>query len=125
MKKFMVVALVATFLVFAGSAYADEQWCGGFTVDSMILYHSDASDVPVAPCDLLIIWTFNSGQGPYALPAIAFGTQINLAILKMWNMAKDIDACLIFRFDPAALPAFSLEVDMVEEGSRTLPLPAP
>jgi len=130
MKKIIVLAMVAAFMVFAGTASADENWYGTLMVDSIIVCESDcATDVPVAPCDLLINWTFNSGQGPYLLPATACGTLLNVALLKVWNEQLVVNAALTSRLvpcigecGPTGSYTFELEIDCIEFGSRAFPL---
>jgi hypothetical protein len=128
MKKLIVLALVAAFVVFAGTAYADEEWCGTLQVDSIVINESDPNtDVPVAPCDLLIQWTFASGQGPYLLPALAYGTLLNTALLEAHLEGGApgvvVDACLLAILNPLPPFTFDLTISQIEFGSRTLPLP--
>ena len=130
MKKLIVLALVAAFVVFAGTAYADETWCGTLSVDSIIINESGhelvpPGDVPVAPCDLLINWTFASGQGPYLIPAVAWGTLLNVALLEAYLEGAapglTVDACLLAQLNPVPPFTFDLNITQIEFGSRTLP----
>lgn len=113
MKKIMILAMVAAMMVFAGSAFADETWCGSFCVDEITVYESSCStDVPVQACDVLINWYFGedcTGQGPYLIPVTACGTLLNVALLKAWNEDLCIEGCILITFvDP--FPTFSAKI---------------
>ena len=78
----MMLMLCVPFILFGTNAIADEIICGLIDVQGINLHESNDLDIPVAACDLLINFAPESGQGPYDLPATAFGTQLNLALLK-------------------------------------------
>ena len=101
MKKIVILTLCVGFLVFGTNAIADEIICGEVTVLGINLWESDpGTDVPIAACDLFINFAPESGQGPYDLPATAFGTQLNLALLKSFNFAETVDACVALVIEP-------------------------
>jgi len=92
--------------------------CG--TIDeilSLTLYESDpGEDIPISPCELDFVFTSHSGQGPYVLTASAFGTQLNLSLLKAFNFPEELplDACFFIDLTPGNPPTFSLRVQKVE-----------
>ena len=95
MKKIFILILFAAVLLISTNAVAEEPICGLLSVQQITLFKSDfGSDVPVAPCLLSIEFFTENGQGPYIIPATAFGTQLNLALLKSFNFAEVVDACV-------------------------------
>jgi hypothetical protein len=101
MKKLLILVVCTTLLVFGTKAFADVEICGDFYVLEITLYDSSRFwDVPIAPCELWIEFFPHSGQGPYILPATAFGTQLNLALLKAYNFDETVDACLLLTIIP-------------------------
>ena len=101
MNKILILILCIIVLFVGANAYADEIICGRADVLSMNLWESDpATDVPVQPCDVWIRFVTENNQGPYTLPATAFGTQINLALLKALNYQENVSACLVFIIIP-------------------------
>jgi hypothetical protein len=116
MKKIMILSLCTIVLFVGANALADEIICGRADVLWLNLWESDpATDVPVqscdvwirfvtennqGPCDVWIRFVTENNQGPYTLPATAFGTQINLALLKALNYQENVSACLVFIIIP-------------------------
>jgi hypothetical protein len=101
MKKLVILTLCVFFLVFGTKAFADEIICGRADVLWITLWESDpGNDVPVEPCDVWISFVTENNQGPYTLPATAFGTQLNLALLKALNFQENVSACLVFTIIP-------------------------
>ena len=118
MKKLFMIGTLCAALVFfvSATALADEVICGTMEVDAITVYESyDSDDVPIAPCDLEIYFR-TATQGPWVLPATAFGTQLNLALLKVYNEGLDVDACLLVRLDPGPPRTFDLRVRDVTFG---------
>ena len=116
MKKIVILALCVVFLGgFGTNAVADEIICGLIAVNGINLWESDpGNDVPVAACDLFITFAPESGQGPYDLPATAFGTQLNLALLKSFNFGEIVAGCVALVIDPPN--EFSIRVLNAEFG---------
>ena len=103
MKKLLILVVCTTLLVFGTKAFADAdvEICGYFYVLEITLYKSYRfMDVPIAPCELWIDFYPHSGQGPYTMPATAFGTQLNLALLKAHNFDETVDSCLLLTIIP-------------------------
>ena len=92
--------------------------CG--TIDeilSLTLYESDPTeDIPISSCKLVFVFTSDSGQGPYVLTTAAFGTQLNLSLLKAFNFPEELPlhACFFIDLTPSNPPTFSLRVQKVE-----------
>ncbi len=100
MKKYLIIGLLTLGLMFAASpARAEFTMCGVCTVDFISLWESAvATDIPVAPCDLAVTFVF--GTQTYKLPVTAFGTQINLALLKAFNAQESFSCCLLVNLLP-------------------------
>ncbi len=64
-------------------------------VDYIQLYQSDPNnnDVSVSACDLNLTFTTINNQ-IYQIPATAFGTQLNLALLKAYHETREVWLCL-------------------------------
>jgi hypothetical protein len=104
MKKIItsicLIALVGFFV--CSTASADEKICGCGKITAIQLYNSNGSDVPNRACKVAIdmitdIKPDGSGGQPYVVTATAFGTQINLALLKAFNYQEDIYICTLMR----------------------------
>jgi hypothetical protein len=82
----MVFAIIAAFMAFGAVASADEFLEGTIDeIQEICLYESDCdTDVPVEPCEVKFVFTTLNEQ-TYTIIASACGTQINLALLKMFN----------------------------------------
>lgn len=123
-KLIMLILLIA--INSAEIARADEYWHGNLSVDSIVICQSNCqNDVPTTDCNLLIHWVFNSGQGPYLLPASATGTLINAALLTAYNSQLTVDARLsmvLYPWTPPCPLTFHLQIEEIEFGSRTFPL---
>jgi hypothetical protein len=103
-------------LAFGTNAVADEILCGDFFVNAINLWESDpGTDVPIAPCELWITFAPESGQGPWLLPATAFGTQLNIALLKAYNFGLLVQGCVALVIDPPN--DFSIRVTNLSEGA--------
>ena len=95
MKKIVILTLCVGMLVFGSNALADELICGFAQPFYIDLYESDpGTDVPIAPCDVWFNFITENNQGPYTLNATAFGTQLNLALLKAVNFNETISMCV-------------------------------
>ena len=115
MKKIVILTLCVFLLAFGTNAVADEILCGDIFVNAINLWESDpGTDVPIAPCDLWITFGPASGQGPWLLPATAFGTQLNLALLKAHNFGIAAQGCVALVIDPPN--DFSIRITNVSEG---------
>jgi hypothetical protein len=118
MKKLLLLVIGTCLLAFGPNAFADEEMCGYLNVLEITIYESiDSNDVPISNCDLWIDFTFDSGQGPYTIPATAFGTQLNLALLKAYNYNETIDGCLLLTILPPN--NFTVKVHNVTFGEVT------
>ena len=94
MKKFLMIGSLCLVLVlFTGSAFADITYDGRCQVLYIALTESNALDVPVAPCDVIV--DFFLAPQHFTIPLTAFGTQLNLALLKAWNEELDISCRII------------------------------
>jgi len=95
MKKVLMAGILCLALMaFVSTAFADYEVCGRIVpVKYIKLYASDPADVPTAACELDV--TFLYGTQYFDISTVAFGTQINLALLKAWNEQLDISACII------------------------------
>jgi hypothetical protein len=101
MKKIVILTLCVFMLVLGTKAFADELLCGTlYPVQVNVWESSPFNDVPVAPCDLQIFFITENGQGPYILPATAFGTQLNVSLVKALNFGDILQACLIYNVVP-------------------------
>jgi hypothetical protein len=115
MKKLVILTLCVGLLVFGTQAFADELLCGRMNVTYINLWESDpGNDVPIAPCDLWFNFAPESGQGPWLLPAEAFGTQLNLALLKSFNWDEEVSVCLWVIIDPPN--EFSIRIRNIDFG---------
>lgn len=98
MKKIItsicLIALVG-FLV-CSTASADEKICGCGKITAIQLYQSNSSDIPVQACRVAISMVTDAGQD-YVISATAFGTQLNLALLKAFNYQEDIYICTLMK----------------------------
>ena len=84
MKKLLMIGtLCFTLVVFAGSAFADMPFNGTCFVNYIAISSSNNSDVPtdVSKLDLFI----TVGDETFQVTAEAFGTLINVGLLKAWN----------------------------------------
>jgi hypothetical protein len=123
MKKVLMIGLAVAFIFIGTNALADEPICGDMLVNHIRLYESDANDVPTAPCDVQFTFTTDQGQGPYQLAGTAFGTQLNLALLKAQNGNYNFWGC-VFLIPNADFSAFDLRIySMAEELERWQPDP--
>jgi len=106
MKKLLMVGILCLALMsLVSTAYADYIVCGRINLATYIkLYPSNAADVPIKPCELIINFQYQapSDKKPntnpvqdFLIPATAFGTQINLALLKAKNWKENISACIL------------------------------
>ena len=95
MKKVLMAGILCLALMsFVSTAFADYEVCGRIVpVKYIKLYSSELrTDVPLAACELDV--TFLYGTQYFDISTVAFGTQINLALLKAWNEQLDISACI-------------------------------
>ncbi len=100
MKKiFTSICLIALMGFFVCStAVADETICGTAIVQAIRLLPSNAqTDVPLGACLVQLEFTTNNNQTA-VITATAFGTQINLALLKALNFRERVGMCIIWRF---------------------------
>ena len=114
MKKLFLVAMMATFMIFgASSAFADMSFEADICLISICVYESDPmTDVPAlgevvlgqtvftlpgTPCDIVATVFDDFGQ-EFEITGTAFGTQLNLALLKAWNENLRIRALIGFAF---------------------------
>ena len=100
MKKIItsicLIALVGFFV--CSIASADEKMCGTGKVTAIRLYESNiGNDVPIQACDVAIRFTTENNQTSI-ITATAFGTQLNLALLRALNSGECIEICLTYRF---------------------------
>ena len=119
MKKVLMAGILCLALMsFVSTAYADYVVCGRINLAQYIkLYPSgpiDNSgtnngndlirDVPLKPCELIVNFQYQapSEKKPntnpvqdFLIPVTAFGTQINLALLKAFNWKENISACIL------------------------------
>jgi len=124
MKKLMIMAIVAAMMVIGVSAYADcpcpgcDCACdtcltGTINILNMCLKDSDSADIPNGDCCLLVSFNWPAAGGIYTVPMVAYGTQINLALLKAFNAPEPVDVCvelgmgpsIIFRIKQISVPA--------------------
>ena len=127
MKKVsLAVALIAVFTLFiSANALADEEICG--TINNVLyieVYESDAADVPVMPCYLFINFTSENQQFLECVPASAFGTLINVALLKAYNEQIPVSACLKLVWDKN-LRKFMISITKVDFGVPCPPATGP
>ena len=91
-----LIALVGFFV--CSTAVADETICGTAIVKAIRLLPSNAqTDVPLGACLVAVEFTTQNNQTAL-ITATAFGTQINLALLKALNFRERIGMCIIWRF---------------------------
>jgi len=101
MKKLAILTLCVGLLVFGTQAFGDELICGRINVQYINLWESNPdNDVPLEACDLWVNFFPESGQGPWLLPVTAFGTQLNLALLKSLNFGEEVSVCAWLVLDP-------------------------
>ena len=85
MKKILLImALCAAFLCVGTSASADI-WCGSANILGICLTDSNAADVPNDACCVNFTYFPDGNIAGFNLWGTAFGTQINLALLKAYN----------------------------------------
>ena len=84
------------------TAYADYVVCGRINLAQYIkLYPSNPdTDVPLKPCELIVNFQYKAPEKgsvvqDFLIPVTAFGTQINLALLKAKNWKENISACIL------------------------------
>ena len=95
MKKIVILTLCVVMLVFGAKAFADELICGVAQPFWINVYESDAAtDVPIQPCDVWMNFLTENNQGPYTLPATAFGTLLNTALVKAVNFQEQVSMCV-------------------------------
>jgi hypothetical protein len=121
MKKSLSIILLSVALIIFGSSYAsaDLDICGTITnIHYMKIYESNALDDP-PPCDVIIDFTHERPDGTFqswsCLPVKAYGTQLNLALLKFYNDGGDypLSTCLTIVWNPAT-QEFDLKITEVD-----------
>ena len=116
MKKIVILTLCVVMLVFGAKAFADELICGVAQPFWINVYESDpATDVPVAPCDVWMNFLTENGQGPYTLPATAFGTQLNTALVKAVNFQEQVSMCVYLTILPPN--GFDIRIAYIDFGA--------
>ena len=91
-----LIALVGFFV--CSTAVADETLCGTAIVKAIRLLPSNAqTDVPLGACLVAVEFTTQNNQTA-VITAVAYGTQINLALLKALNFRERIGMCIIWKF---------------------------
>lgn len=113
MKKGLMIALIIGF-VWVGNAAADETICGFCEVTYMEVYKSQPCDGIdcgefIRPCEVGFIFT-SPNQQVYDLFGRAYGTALNLALLKAGNFGETVSCCFTFRF----VPGFDIEIDKID-----------
>ena len=94
MKKFLMIgSLCLVLMLFTGSAFADITYDGRCKVSYIALSESNPLDIPVDACYVVV--DFYLAPQTFTIPLTAFGTQLNLALLKAWNEELDISCRII------------------------------
>jgi hypothetical protein len=115
MKKIItsicLIALVGFFV--CSTAIADEVICGCGKITAIQLFQSNASDIPVKVCQVAVdmvtdVKPDGSGGQRYVFTATAYGTQINLALLKAFNAQEDIKVCTLMRLTGPSTVSFRI-----------------
>ena len=106
MKKILIIGTLCLALMFAVSpAFAGMDLCGDFTPTSITIYKSNPGDDPPA-CDVTATVVLN-GQ-TYDFDVTAYGTELNLAVLKAWNEGLTINGCMHIVIRPLTVDLLSL-----------------
>ena len=115
MKKVLIIALILGF-VGVGNAVADEDIAGFCFWTYIQIYESQPCGTGefdcgerIQACDVDFTFFTPNGQ-VYELTGTAYGTALNLAILKALNFGETTSCRLTYRF----VPGFDIEVDWVD-----------
>ncbi len=131
MKKLLIALSLGITLLLAAtpSAFAGIYICGYGTVDYIVIYESDPGDVPVNPCDVWVTVEVCPPDDPdctapeiFSIYAEAYGTQLNLALLKALNYEERISMCLYLYFDKKGYHA---RITYIDFGDDPPPPPPP
>lgn len=109
MKKIITSMLLIAFVGFfvISTASAEEPLCGCGKVLGIQLLNSNTSDVPRGACKVAVSILTDNGQ-TWTFTALAFGTQINLALLKAYNYQEDVEICTLIRQIGPSKVAFTI-----------------
>ena len=119
MKKVLMFALIIGF-VWVGNAVADEHIAGRCFINYIQIYESQPCGTGeldcgerIRACDVEFTF-FTPNFQEYILFGRAYGTALNLAILKALNFQEEISCRLTYQF----VPGFDIEIDWVDFGFR-------